>query len=137
MACVLTGSTLTTEQRLASDRAATARTPYRVTLVPAALTCVAAPAYAFTRWHIGLYPTTLLEVLIVLTVVVFLAESVITSTGIAWRTPFTYPAALLLVAGLLAVAISPDRRGGGGLYPAYPPAAVALFFLLSALVPRA
>jgi len=136
MACVLTGSTLTTQQRLASDRAATARTPYRVTLFLAALTCMAAPAYAFTRWHIGLYPTTLLEVLIVLTVVVFLAESVITSTAIAWRTPFTYPAALLLVAGLVAVAISPDRRGGIGLYRAYLLEPIAFFFVLGAVVRR-
>ena len=74
-----------------------------------------APAYAI-RFHIGPLPTTLLELVlgpaIVVGLVAFWGE-------LPWRSPFTWPAALLLVAATLDTVFAPEHRAALGLWKAY------------------
>jgi O-antigen ligase len=109
---------------------------YRWTLWFAAATCALTPAYTI-RWKYGFYPTTLLEHAVLLTVLVFAIETIRQRSSLEWRTPFTWPAALLLVAGAIAVVASPDRRGGLGLYRAYFIEPIAFFFILTMVVREA
>jgi hypothetical protein len=104
----------------------------------AAVTCALAPAYT-VRWHLGGLPTTLLENFILLTLVVFAAETVTQKSRIAWRTPFTLPAALFLVAGALDVVASPagDRVASLGLYRAYLVEPMLFFLVLISIVTSA
>jgi O-antigen ligase len=90
-------------------------------------TAALAPAYVI-RWHVGRYPSTLLEAAIVLTVGVFLVESALSRETPAWRSPLTLPAVLFLVASALAVLAAPSRAAALGIYRAYmlEPAALAL-----------
>jgi len=71
------------------------------------------------RWHYGLYPTTLLEHAIGATIVAFAVE---TWRGgarrLTWRTPFTVPILLFIVAGALSVFAAPSRTAALGLYRA-------------------
>jgi hypothetical protein len=92
--------------------------PYRFTLVSAAVTCALAPAYTI-RWHIGFYPTQLLEVALLVTLVIFAVEAIVERRAIELRSPHTMAAGLLLVAGLLSAAVAPDHRAALGLYRAY------------------
>ena len=75
---------------------------YRVSLVLAALTCALAPLYTI-RWHVGFYPTTLLEAGIVVTLVAFAVETVQGPRNLDWWSPFTLPAGLFLIAGAISV----------------------------------
>ena len=63
-----------------------AREPYRYSTAACALACALAPAYAL-RWHVGFYPTTLLEVAIPASLVVFAAEYRRDRRPLAWRNP--------------------------------------------------
>jgi O-antigen ligase len=105
---------------------------YPATLISAALTCALAPAYT-VRWHLGPLPTTLLENAILVTVAVFLLETYRGPRKLEWRTPFTYPALLFLLAGAIAVIAAPDRRAGLGLYRAYLIEPIAFFFVVSVI----
>ena len=107
--------------------------PYRWTTSAAAATCALTPAYTI-RWKYGFYPTTLLEHALILTVLVFAIETIRQRSRFEWRTPFTWPAALLLVAGAISVVASPDRRGALGLYRAYFIEPIAFFFILAMVV---
>jgi putative inorganic carbon (HCO3(-)) transporter len=102
--------------------------PYPASLCLSALTSAAAPAYV-VRWHVGPYPTTLLEALIGLTVLAFALESARAGVRFVWRTPYTYAAALFLAAGLVAVLVAPDRRAAVGLYRAYLLEPIAFFYV--------
>jgi O-antigen ligase len=102
-------------------------------VVLAALTCALAPAYT-VRWHLGFYPTQLLEVALLATVAVYLFETVRQGQRIDLRSPYTIPAALLLLAGALSVLVALDRRSALGLYRAYFVEPVAFFFVLAATV---
>ena len=102
--------------------------PYPASLGLSALTAAAAPAYV-VRWHVGPYPTTLLEAMIGLTVLAFALESARAGIRLAWRTPYTYAAALFVGAGLVAVLVSPDRRAALGLYRAYLLEPIAFFYV--------
>ena len=106
---------------------------YRWTTWIAAVTCAAAPAYT-VRWHLGPLPTTLLENLILLTVAAFLVETAVERGTIVWRTPFTVPALLFIVAGALDVIAAPDRRAALGLYRAYLLEPIAFFIVLISVV---
>jgi O-antigen ligase len=108
----------------------TGRPSYRWSLTCAALSCALLPAYT-VRWHLGPLPTTLLENAIWLTLVVFAAETIIGRQPIEWRTAFTVPALLFLVAGALDVVFAPDRRAALGLYRAYLIEPMALFIVLA------
>ncbi len=98
-----------------------------------ALTCALLPAYTI-RWHYGPLPTTLLETSILITVAVFALESWRQRTRPSWRSPFTWPAILFIVAGAISVLVSPDRRAGLGLYRAYFLEPVAFFYVASAVI---
>ncbi len=103
--------------------------PYPVSLAFAALTCALAPTY-IVRWHLSFYPSTLLEDAIGLTVVAFAIESWRMRASVAWRTAFTWPAALFLLAGAIDVAVPPDHRAALGIYRAYLVEPIAFFFVL-------
>ena len=134
MTRVLTESALARETTRPGTRDEARTAPYRVTLALAVLTCAAAPTYAITRWHVGFYPTTLLEIMIGLTIVAYAVETVRAGAGIAWRSPYTLPAALFLLAGAIATVVSPDRRGALGLYRAYLLEPIVFFFVVAVAV---
>ncbi len=90
---------------------------YPITLGLAAFTCALAPAYVI-RWHVGIIPTTLLEIAILLTVAAFAYESWRLRAIPLWRSPFTVPVAMFIVAGAISVVAAPDRRAALGIYRA-------------------
>ncbi|HET9849711.1 MAG TPA: O-antigen ligase family protein [Candidatus Dormibacteraeota bacterium] len=108
---------------------------YRATLSCAALTCALLPWYT-VRWHYGPVPTTLLETAIVLTVAVFAVESWRYRLLPEWRTAYTLPAALFIVAGAVSVVVAPDRRAALGLYRAYILEPIAFYVVVSFVVRR-
>ncbi|MCL5411974.1 MAG: O-antigen ligase family protein [Patescibacteria group bacterium] len=88
----------------------------------AVITIVSLPLYVI-RWQIGGIPTTLLEILILST---FFSWAIwLTFTKRAkdifkfFKCPFFWPAALFLLAGLISVWVSPDKKGALGIYKAY------------------
>jgi len=106
---------------------------YPISLGLAALTCALAPAYVI-RWKVGFYPTTLLEAAILLTIVMFAYESWRLRSIPSWRSPFTLPIAIFVVAGAISVVVAPDRRAALGIYRAYLLEPAAFFFVLSTVV---
>ena len=114
-----------------------AATQYRYSLLAATLAGALAPAYVI-RWHVGLLPTTLLEVAILATIAVFAVETIQQGSPIAWRGPLTAPAVLFIVAGAISVMVAGDHRAALGLYRAYflEPAAFALILAAIATTPR-
>ena len=74
--------------------------PYRLTTIACAITCALAPAYT-VRWHVGFYPTTLLENAIALCAVLFVVELVRARGSLVWRSPFVIPAILFIIAGAI------------------------------------
>ena len=67
----------------------------------AVATCALAPAYVI-RWHIGPLPSTILEAAILATIAVFAVEAYRAKHPLEWRSPFTIPAAVFLVAGAIS-----------------------------------
>jgi O-antigen ligase len=93
--------------------------PYRVTAILIAVTAALAPAYT-VRWHLGFYPTTVLEDAILLTLVVFVVEHLRGDRPpLSWRSPFLIPAVLFVVAGAISVVTAPGLTAAAGLYRAY------------------
>ena len=86
------------------------------------------------RWHIGFYPTTLLEVAILVTIASFVLESVLGRRPLLTRTPLDLPIVLFLVAGAISVIVSSDHRAALGLYRAYFLEPAAFFYVLIAIV---
>ncbi len=82
------------------------------------------------RWRYGFYPTTLLETAIILAVVVFALETWRGHLALQWRTPFTIPALLFILAGAISVLVAPSRTAGLGLYRAYIIEPIAFAFVL-------
>jgi O-antigen ligase len=107
-------------------------TAYRVTLGCAAATCALTPAYTI-RWHVGFYPTTLLEAAILVTIAAFILES-LPRRPIVWRTGFGIPILLFILAGAISVVVSSDHRAALGLYRAYFLEPAAFFYVLIAVV---
>jgi O-antigen ligase len=103
--------------------------PFPVATAMAVLTCALAPAYVI-RWHLGPLPSTLLEVSILATIVVFGVEAYRGKHALTWRSPFTLPAAVFLVAGAVSVLVSPEQVKGLGLYRAYLVEPIAFFFVV-------
>jgi O-antigen ligase len=97
------------------------------------VTCALLPAYV-ERWHVGFYPTTLLEVSIVVTVVVYAVESWRAGALPAWRSPFALPAGLFLLASLVSVAVSPVHAAAAGLFRAYILEPMALFVVVTGVI---
>src|ERR1700687_208125 len=106
---------------------------YPISLGLAVLTCVLTPAYVI-RWRFGIFPTTLLEIAILLTVVAFAYESWRLRSIPLLRSPFTVPAVIFIVAGAISVIAAPDRRAALGIYRAYLIEPIAFFFVLSVVV---
>jgi O-antigen ligase len=92
--------------------------PYRLTAVLCTLTCALAPAYTI-RWHLGFYPTTLLEDAILVCLVVFVIEYLRRREPLNWGGPFLIPGLLFLLAGAIAVVTAPGLTAALGLYRAY------------------
>jgi hypothetical protein len=86
------------------------------------------------RPHVGALPTTLLEFATLATVLAFSVETYRTTRHIEWRSPFTMPAALFIVAGAIAVAVSPNHYQALGLYRAYLLEPIAFFIVLGNVV---
>jgi O-antigen ligase len=98
----------------------------------AAATCALAPAYTI-RWHVGFYPTTLLEVAILVTIGAFILES-LPRRPIFTRSRFDLPILLFILAGAISVVGSSDHRAALGLYRAYFLEPAAFFYVLTAVV---
>ena len=101
-----------------------------------AITAACLPLYA-VRWNYGPIPTTLLEHLVVATVVVYVVA--LWREGrlgrlVALRTPYDIPILLLLAAGIVSILIAKDHRAALGLYKAYFVEPVVLFYVASDLL---
>ncbi len=81
------------------------------------------------RWRIGPLPTTLLEVLVLLTVAAYVAVLWTERRLPRARTPYDVPIVLLLVAGILGIYAAPDHLRGLGIYRAYFVEAIAMFYI--------
>jgi O-antigen ligase len=99
------------------------------------LTCAVLPWYT-VRWHYGPLPTTLLETAILLTIAVFAIESWQKRLRVEWRTAFTLPALLFILAGAISVAVAADHRAALGLYRAYILEPIAFFLVVGTVVRR-
>src|SRR6267378_3115396 len=106
---------------------------YRLSLVLVALTCALTPAYVI-RFHFGFYPTTLLEIAILLTVVGFAIETWRQGNRVEWKSPFTIPSILFLVAGVISILVAPQPIKALGLFRAYLVEPIALFVVISTAV---
>jgi O-antigen ligase len=93
-----------------------------------AVTVACMPLYV-VRYRIGPIPTTLLEDLILVTIGLYVAGRLQTRDWRPARTSLEIPTALLLIAGLIGIAISPDHVGAVGIYRAYFIEPVALFYV--------
>ncbi len=116
-----------------------AATALPLTFACLVLTCALLPAYT-VRWHLGPLPSTLLEVSILLSVAALAFESWRARELPPWRSALLVPAVLFVVAGAVAVLVSPDHRAGLGLYRAYILEPIALCVVVAACVrdePRA
>lgn len=98
-----------------------------------AVTCGLAPAYV-VRWHLGFYPTTVLENAIVISLAVFVVEWWQADRKLVWRSPFTLPVVVFIVAGAISVVTAPSRTAGLGLYRAYLLEPIAFGFVLTNVV---
>ena len=110
---------------------------YGYSLLSAAVAGALAPAYVI-RWHVGPLPTTLLEVALLVTIAIFVLETIQWRAAIRWRGPLTWPAAVFILAGAISVVVSGDHRAALGLYRAYflEPAAFAIILASVATTPR-
>jgi len=95
------------------------------------LTILLTPLYVI-RFHIGVYPSTLLEILIGLTILSWVAEAGI--KGIKGLKDSTAPIALFLVAATVSVAVSPDKRGALGIFKAYFVEPVLIYLVIKDVV---
>jgi len=97
------------------------------------VTVGALPLYV-VRWHYGPLPTTLLETLIIVTVVLYLVARWRDGWRRPLRTPYDIPILLLLLAGAIAVFVPQDHRAALGLYRAFFIEPVAIFYVATDLL---
>jgi O-antigen ligase len=93
-----------------------------------AVTAASLPLYV-VRWKYGPISTTLLELLVLATIVLYLLGRRRDGAFRLNRTPYDIPIALLLVAGAMAVFVPPDRWHALGLYRAYFLEPIAIFYV--------
>jgi putative inorganic carbon (HCO3(-)) transporter len=93
-----------------------------------AFTVACLPLYV-VRFRIGPLPTTLLEVFIGITVLLWAAGRYRSRDWNVARTWLEIPMALLLIAGLVGIVVSPDHVGALGIYRAYFIEPVVLFYV--------
>lgn len=92
-----------------------------------ALTVALMPSYV-VRFKL-VVPTTVLEMLVLLTIGLYVLARLQTRDWRLPRTPLEIPTAALLVAGAIAIAVSSDHVGALGIYRAYFIEPVALFYV--------
>jgi O-antigen ligase len=80
-----------------------------------ALALAASPAYV-VRPHLGPLPTTVLELVLVCAIAAGLYAF---WPHLPWRSPYLWPASLLLLAATVDTLLAPDRRAAAGLWKAY------------------
>ena len=97
------------------------------------VTVGALPLYV-VRWHYGPLPTTLLETLIIVTVVLYMVARWRDGWRRPLRTPYDIPILVLLLAGAIAVFVPQDHRAALGLYRAYFIEPVAIFYVATDLL---
>lgn len=102
--------------------------PRRFAIWALAFTAACLPLYV-VRWHVGPLPTTLLEVLFFITVFAYAATLWTEKRLPAARTVYDVPIALLLLAGLIGIAVSPDHTRALGIYRAYFVEAIVCFYI--------
>ncbi|HEY1456317.1 MAG TPA: O-antigen ligase family protein [Candidatus Dormibacteraeota bacterium] len=112
------------------------QTLIRLTRWALALTAAATPLY-IVRWHYGPIPTTLLETLVLLTILLYVATVVRNRGPLPGRTGLEIPIALFLVAGAIGVLVAPDHRGALGIFRAYLIEPVAIFYVVVAVIDSA
>lgn len=100
------------------------------------VTVGALPLYV-VRWHYGPIPTTLLETLIIATVVLYVVARWREGMRRPLATPYDIPIVLLLVAGAISVVVAKDHRAALGLYRAYFIEPVAIFYVAADLLQQA
>lgn len=88
-----------------------------------------APAYVI-RFRFGPLPTTLLEIVLLAAIAAGLAAF---RDQLPWRSPYTWPAALLLVAATLDTVVAPDHRAALGIWKAYFVEPVAAGLVIAAM----
>jgi putative inorganic carbon (hco3(-)) transporter len=93
------------------------------------------PLYA-VRWQYGPLPTTLLENVILATIVLYLVAAWHEGRLRFHRSPFDLPILLLLISGLLSILVAKDHRAALGLYKAYFIEPIALFYVATDLLRR-
>jgi O-antigen ligase len=98
-----------------------------------AVTAACLPLY-IVRWRVGPLPTTLLEVMIGITVLVYGMTLWAEHRLPAGRTPYDIPIVLLLVAGVIGIIVSPDHMRALGIYRAYFVEAILIFYVAVDLV---
>jgi O-antigen ligase len=101
-----------------------------------AITAACLPLYT-VRWDYGRLPTTLLENLVVATVVLYLValwRERQLGRLLSLRTAYDIPILLLLVAGVVSLLVAKDHRAALGLYKAYFIEPVVLFYVASDLL---
>ncbi len=102
-----------------------------------ALLPLALPTYVI-RFHIGPFPTTLLE----LSLFIFLFAWSVTRGRAGWRTTYTkirqkkfiFPITLWLIAGIISVFIAPDHIAALGLFRAYFIEPILVLWMLTDLI---
>ena len=98
-----------------------------------AITVAAAPLYV-VRWHVGPLPTTVLEVLILVTIALYGVSVLVAGVALPSRTSLDVPIALLLVAGAIGVFVASDHRGALGIFRAYLLEPILIFYVSVAVL---
>jgi O-antigen ligase len=93
-----------------------------------AVTVACMPLYV-VRYRAGPIPTTVLEDLLLITIGLYIAGRLQARDWRPARTSLEIPIALLLIAGLIGIAISPDHVGAVGIFRAYFIEPIALFYV--------
>ena len=91
------------------------------------------PLYV-VRWHAGPLPTTLLENLVLLTVLLYLITLWRHHEPLPKRTPYDIPILVFLVAGAIGIFVAPDHRAALGVYRAFLLEPIAIFYVAAALL---
>lgn len=91
------------------------------------------PLYV-VRWHAGPLPTTLLENLVLLTVLLYLITLWRHHEPLPKRTPYDIPILVFLVAGAIGIFVAPDHRAALGVYRAFLLEPIAIFYVAVALL---
>jgi O-antigen ligase len=107
----------------------------RYSTVMLGLTAACLPLYV-VRWKYGPISTTLLELLVVVTIALYVLGRCQEGTLRFNRTPYDVPVLLLLLAGAIAVFVPPDRWHALGLYRAYFLEPIAVFYVAVDLLRR-